>query len=158
MLALRDVTDRRQAEEEAGVLAFQYAADLTVVAEVARRLPRTADAASARTAICEAALEVCDGAMAVLMEPDGARQPGVDRRWRAPTREPLMVPMDHTSSATAQVFALAGAVLRRPLRPTAASRPSWSRPPASSPRCGSRCCATATRSACCSWRGIATSR
>jgi PAS domain S-box-containing protein len=57
MLALRDVTGRRQAEEETGILAFQYAADLTVVAEVARRLPRTADAASARFAICEAALE-----------------------------------------------------------------------------------------------------
>jgi len=64
LLTLRDVTDRRVAEEEAGVLAFQYAADLTVVAEVARRLPRTADATSARLAICEAALEVCDGAMA----------------------------------------------------------------------------------------------
>ena len=104
MLALRDVTDRRQAEEEAGVLAFQYAADLTVVAEVARRLPRTADAASARTAICEAALEVCDGAMAVLMEPDGAGNL-VSTAIAGAHSEPLMVPMEHTSSATAQVFA-----------------------------------------------------
>jgi PAS domain S-box-containing protein len=104
MLALRDVTDRRQAEEEAGVLAFQYAADLTVVAEVARRLPRTADAASARTAICEAALEVCDGAMAVLMEPDGSGNL-VSTAVAGAHSEPLMVPMDHTSSATAQVFA-----------------------------------------------------
>ena len=104
MLALRDVTDRRQAEEEAGVLAFQYAADLTVVAEVARRLPRTADAASARTAICEAALEVCDGAMAVLMEPDGSGNL-VSTAVAGAHSEPLMVPMAHTSSATAQVFA-----------------------------------------------------
>jgi PAS domain S-box-containing protein len=104
MLALRDVTDRRQAEEEAGVLAFQYAADLTIVAEVARRLPRTADAASARTAICEAALEVCDGAMAVLMEPDGAGNL-VSTAIAGAHSEPLMVPVEHTSSATAQVFA-----------------------------------------------------
>jgi PAS domain S-box-containing protein len=104
MLALRDVTDRRQAEEEAGVLAFQYAADLTVVAEVARRLPRTADAASARTAICEAALEVCDGAMAVLMEPDGDGSL-VSTAIAGAHSEPLLVPIEHTSSATAQVFA-----------------------------------------------------
>ncbi len=104
ILALRDVTDRRQAEEEAGVLAFQYAADLTVVAEVARRLPRTADAASARLAICEAALEVCDGAMAVLMEPDGKGNL-VSTAMAGAHSEPLMVPLDQTSSATAQVFA-----------------------------------------------------
>ncbi len=103
MLALRDVTDRREAEEETGVLAFQYAADLTVVADVARRLPRTADAASARLAICEAALEVCDGAMAVLMEPDG-RGNLVSTAMAGAHCEPLMVPIDHMSSATAQVF------------------------------------------------------
>jgi PAS domain S-box-containing protein len=103
MLALRDVTGRRQAEEETGILAFQYAADLTVVAEVARRLPRTADAASARFAICEAALEVCDGAMAVLMEPDGSGNL-VSTAMAGAHCEPLMVPIDHTSSATAQVF------------------------------------------------------
>jgi PAS domain S-box-containing protein len=104
ILALRDVTDRRQAEEEAGVLAFQYAADLTVVAEVARRLPRTADAASARLAICEAALEVCDGAMAVLMEPDGNGNL-VSTAMAGAQSDPLMVPLDQMSSATAQVFA-----------------------------------------------------
>jgi PAS domain S-box-containing protein len=104
ILALRDVTDRRQAEEEAGVLAFQYAADLTVVAEVARRLPRTADAASARLAICEAALEVCDGAMAVLMEPDGNGNL-VSTAMAGAHSDPLMVPLDQMSSATAQVFA-----------------------------------------------------
>jgi PAS domain S-box-containing protein len=104
ILALRDVTERRQAEEEAGVLAFQYAADLTVVAEVARRLPRTADAASARLAICEAALEVCDGAMAVLMEPDGNGNL-VSTAMAGARSDPLMVPLDQMSSATAQVFA-----------------------------------------------------
>jgi PAS domain S-box-containing protein len=103
LLALRDVTDRRVAEEEAGVLAFQYAADLTVVAEVARRLPRTADAASARLAICEAALEVCDGAMAVLMEPDGNGNL-VSTAMAGAHCQPLLVPIDHSSSATAQVF------------------------------------------------------
>jgi PAS domain S-box-containing protein len=104
ILALRDVTERRQAEEEAGVLAFQYAADLTVVADVARRLPRTADAASARLAICEAALEVCDGAMAVLMEPDGNGNL-VSTAMAGAHSDPLMVPLDQMSSATAQVFA-----------------------------------------------------
>ncbi|HEY3764984.1 MAG TPA: PAS domain-containing sensor histidine kinase [Gaiellales bacterium] len=104
ILALRDVTDRRQAEEEAGVLAFQYAADLTVVAEVARRLPRTADAASARLAICEAAIQVCDGAMAVLMEPDG-RGNLVSTAMAGAHSQPLIVPLDQMSSATAQVFA-----------------------------------------------------
>ncbi len=104
ILALRDVTDRRQAEEEAGVLAFQYAADLTVVAEVARRLPRTADAASARLAICEAAMEVCDGAMAVLMEPDGQGNL-VSTAMAGAQSQPLIVPVDQMSSATAQVFA-----------------------------------------------------
>ncbi len=103
LLALRDVTDRRVAEEEAGVLAFQYAADLTVVAEVARRLPRTADATSARLAICEAALEVCDGAMAVLMEPDGNGNL-VSTAMAGAHCQPLLVPIDHSSSATAQVF------------------------------------------------------
>jgi PAS domain S-box-containing protein len=103
LLALRDVTDRRVAEEEAGVLAFQYAADLTVVAEVARRLPRTADATSARLAICEAALEVCDGAMAVLMEPDGHGNL-VSTAMAGAHCQPLLVPIDHSSSATAQVF------------------------------------------------------
>jgi PAS domain S-box-containing protein len=104
MLALRDVTGRRRAEEEAGALAFQYAADLTIVAEVARRLPRTADAASARTAICEATLEVCDGAMAVLMEPDGNGNL-VSTAMAGAKSQPLLVPIDHTGSATAQVFA-----------------------------------------------------
>ena len=103
LLALRDVTDRRVAEEEAGVLAFQYAADLTVVAEVARRLPRTADSTSARLAICEAALEVCDGAMAVLMEPDGKGNL-VSTAMAGAHCQPLLVPIDHSSSATAQVF------------------------------------------------------
>ncbi|MEP6642672.1 MAG: ATP-binding protein [Gaiellales bacterium] len=103
LLALRDVTDRRVAEEEAGVLAFQYAADLTVVAEVARRLPRTADATSARLAICEAALEVCDGAMAVLMEPDGDGNL-VSTAMAGAHCQPLLVPIDHSTSATAQVF------------------------------------------------------
>ena len=103
LLTLRDVTDRRVAEEEAGVLAFQYAADLTVVAEVARRLPRTADATSARLAICEAALEVCDGAMAVLMEPDGSGNL-VSTAMAGAHCQPLLVPIDHSSSATAQVF------------------------------------------------------
>jgi PAS domain S-box-containing protein len=103
LLTLRDVTDRRVAEEEAGVLAFQYAADLTVVAEVARRLPRTADATSARLAICEAALEVCDGAMAVLMEPDGNGNL-VSTAMAGAHCPPLLVSIDHSSSATAQVF------------------------------------------------------
>ena len=58
---------------------------------------------SARLAICEAALEVCDGAMAVLMEPDGNGNL-VSTAMAGAHCQPLLVPIDHSSSATAQVF------------------------------------------------------
>jgi len=63
-----------RAIERADLLAEvrDHAADLESVVEVTRRLPRAADALAARTAVCEAVLEVCDGMLAVLLEPDGA--------------------------------------------------------------------------------------
>ena len=84
-------------------LAFQYAADLTAVSEVARRLPRTADPTAARQAICEGALAVCDGMIAVLMEPDGTGHL-VSTAVAGADAAPMRVPLDATSSATARVF------------------------------------------------------
>ncbi len=103
VVAVHDVTDRKLAEEQVGVLAFQYAADLTAVSEVARRLPRTADPTVARQAICEGALAVCDGMIAVLMEPDGTGHL-VSTAVAGADAAPMRVPLDATSSATARVF------------------------------------------------------
>ena len=103
VVAIHDITDRKLAEEQVGVLAFQYAADLTAVSDVARRLPRTADAAGARQAICEGALAVCDGMIAVLMEPDGTGHL-VSTAVAGADAAPMRVPLEATSSATARVF------------------------------------------------------
>ena len=103
MIALRDATERHLAEEQVGVLAFQYAADLTAVSEVARRLPRAAGAAGAREAICRAALDVCDGMLAVLMEPDGDGCL-VSTAVAGAEAATMRVPIDAGESATARVF------------------------------------------------------
>jgi PAS domain S-box-containing protein len=103
VVAVRDITAQMLAEEQVGVLAFQYAADLTTVSEVARRLPRTADAAGARQAICEGALAVCDGMIAVLMEPDGTGNL-VSTAVAGADAALMRVPVDATGSATARVF------------------------------------------------------
>jgi len=103
LVAVHDLTERRLAEEQVGVLAFQYAADLTAVSEVARRLPRTADAMGAREAICEGALAVCDGMIAVLMEPDGTGNL-VSTAVAGADAAPMQVPLEAESSATARVF------------------------------------------------------
>jgi PAS domain S-box-containing protein len=103
VVAIHDITDRKLAEEQVGVLAFQYAADLTAVSDVARRLPRTADAQGARQAICEGALAVCDGMIAVLMEPDGTGDL-VSTAVAGADTAPMRVPVDATGSATARVF------------------------------------------------------
>jgi PAS domain S-box-containing protein len=103
LVAVHDLTERRLAEEQVGVLAFQYAADLTAVSEVARRLPRTADAMGAREAICEGALAVCDGMIAVLMEPDGAGNL-VSTAVAGADAAPMQVTLDAEASATARVF------------------------------------------------------
>jgi PAS domain S-box-containing protein len=103
VVAVRDITERKLAEEQVGVLAFQYAADLTTVSEVARRLPRTADALGAREAICEGALAVCDGMIAVLMEPDGTGHL-VSTAVAGADAAPMHVPIDAEGAATARVF------------------------------------------------------
>ncbi len=103
IVAVRDITERKLAEEQVGMLAFQYAADLTTVSEVARRLPRTADALGAREAICEGALAVCDGMIAVLMEPDGTGHL-VSTAVAGADAAPMQVPIDAEGAATARVF------------------------------------------------------
>jgi len=103
VVAVHDLTERRLAEEQVGVLAFQYAADLTTVSDIARRLPRTADAAGAREAICEGALAVCDGMIAVLMEPDGTGHL-VSTAVAGADAAPMRVPLTAELSATARVF------------------------------------------------------
>ena len=105
IIVMRDVTERNVAQHEADVLAYQYAADLSAVAEVARRLPRTTDPNAARGAICKALLEVCDGMLAVLMEPDGESglvSTGVAGGHGPST--PLRVAVDEAGTATADVF------------------------------------------------------
>ena len=77
--------------------------DLTTVSEVARRLPRTADALGAREAICEGALAVCDGMIAVLMEPDGTGHL-VSTAVAGADAAPMHVPIDAEGAATARVF------------------------------------------------------
>jgi PAS domain S-box-containing protein len=103
VVAVHDMTERKLAEEQVGVLAFQYAADLTAVSEVARRLPRTAGALEARQAICEGALAVCDGMIAVLMEPDGAGSL-VSTAVAGADAAPMVVPLEAEGAATARVF------------------------------------------------------
>jgi two-component system, OmpR family, phosphate regulon sensor histidine kinase PhoR len=73
------------------------------VVDVARRLPRNADAQSARDAICQGVLEVCDGMLAVLMEPDGAGHL-VSTAVAGASVAPIRVALDATDSATVDVF------------------------------------------------------
>ena len=58
---------------------------------------------SARTAVCEAVLEVCDGMLAVLMEPDGAGNL-VSTAMAGANVAPMRVALDATDSATVAVF------------------------------------------------------
>ncbi|MDX6496195.1 MAG: two-component system, OmpR family, phosphate regulon sensor histidine kinase PhoR [Gaiellales bacterium] len=71
--------------------------------QVARRLPRNADAQLARAAICQGVLEVCDGMLAVLMEPDGAGHL-VSTAVAGASVAPLRVALGATDSATVDVF------------------------------------------------------
>ncbi|MDX6547884.1 MAG: hypothetical protein QOG33_1434 [Gaiellales bacterium] len=81
----------------------EHADDLEAVVQVARRLPRTADAQSARDAICQGVLEVCDGMLAVLMEPDGSGHL-VSTAVAGAQVEPIRVALDTAGSATVDVF------------------------------------------------------
>lgn len=80
-----------------------HAHDLEAVVEAARRVPRTGDAHTARTAVCEALLEVSGAMFTVLMEPDAAgcltttAAVGVNV---APSR----VSLDDEGSATVRAF------------------------------------------------------
>jgi two-component system phosphate regulon sensor histidine kinase PhoR len=81
----------------------EHADDLQAVVQVARRLPRNADAQSARDAICQGVLEVCDGMLAVLMEPDGAGNL-VSTAVAGADVAPIRVSLDAEDSATVDVF------------------------------------------------------
>ena len=141
IIVMRDVTERNVAQHEADVLAYQYAADLTAVAEVARRLPRTTDPSAARNAICQALLEVCDGMLAVLMEPDG--QSGLVSTGIAGGGKhsaPLRVAVDEAGIGHRRCVLVRRAIFhRRSGGCTTTSRRALPRQPGSSRRCGSRC-------------------
>ena len=80
-----------------------HATDLEAVVEVARRLPRSTDAQAARDAVCAAVLEVCDGMLAVLMEPDGEGHL-VSTAVAGADIAPMRVSMDDSGSATVEAF------------------------------------------------------
>jgi signal transduction histidine kinase len=80
-----------------------HASDLEAVVDIARRLPRTTDGQSARDAVCAAVLDVCDGMLAVLMEPDGNGNL-VSTAAAGAEVAPMRVPMDDPNSATVAVF------------------------------------------------------
>jgi signal transduction histidine kinase len=80
-----------------------HASDLEAVVDIARRLPRTTDGQSARDAVCAAVLDVCDGMLAVLMEPDGNGNL-VSTAVAGAEVAPMRVPMDDPNSATVAVF------------------------------------------------------
>jgi len=80
-----------------------HATDLEAVVEVARRLPRSTDAQAARDAVCAGVLEVCDGMLAVLMEPDGEGNL-VSTAVAGAEIAPIRVSMDDAESATVEVF------------------------------------------------------
>jgi signal transduction histidine kinase len=80
-----------------------HATDLEAVVEVARRLPRSTDAQAARDAVCAGVLEVCDGMLAVLMEPDGEGNL-VSTAVAGAEIAPMRVSMDDSDSATVAVY------------------------------------------------------
>ncbi len=80
-----------------------HAQDLEAVVEVARRLPRSTGAQAARDAVCSGVLEVCDGMLAVLMEPDGDGHL-VSTAVAGAEIAPMRVSMEDSGSATVEVF------------------------------------------------------
>ncbi|HET7429039.1 MAG TPA: HAMP domain-containing sensor histidine kinase [Gaiellales bacterium] len=80
-----------------------HATDLEAVVEVARRLPRSTGAQAARDAVCAGVLEVCDGMLAVLMEPDGEGNL-VSTAVAGAEIAPMRVSMDDSDSATVEVY------------------------------------------------------
>lgn len=68
--SMLDIEDLRAAEQEAA----EHAADLEAVARVARRLAAEQSEDAVRADICAAAREAAGGSIAVLFEPDAARE------------------------------------------------------------------------------------
>jgi len=83
--------------------ARSHAEDLQTVVEIARRLPGTADAHTAREAMCNGVLEVCGGMLAVLMEPDGAGSL-VASAVAGADAAPMRVSLDDDASVTVSAF------------------------------------------------------
>jgi PAS domain S-box-containing protein len=99
-VALRDVTGRKRTEQELA----RVASDIATVAEVGHTLPNTANAAVARAEICRAARTVADGAVALLLEPDG--DGGLVTTAEAGAAGALPAPrLDDPESVAARVFA-----------------------------------------------------
>lgn len=105
---IHDISERKRAEQQ----LIDYARALETVSEASRELAR-AEAQSARPAICQGALKVSEGMLAVLYEPNGegrelvgtasagAELPGTPIRFAGPpsvaikaftTGEPVFVP------------------------------------------------------------------
>ena len=80
-----------------------HANDLEAVVQAARRVPRTGDAHTARTAVCEALLEVSGAMFAVLIEPDSAGCLATTAAVGV-TAAPARVPLDDETSATVRAF------------------------------------------------------
>ena len=80
-----------------------HASDLEAVVDMARRLPRSTDAQAAREAVCAAVLDVCDGMVAVLMEPDSEGNL-VSTAAAGAEIAPMRVSLDDAESATVEVF------------------------------------------------------
>jgi len=68
--SMLDIDDLRAAEQQAA----EQAADLEAVARVARRLAVEQDEDALRADICAAAREAAGGSLAILLEPDAARE------------------------------------------------------------------------------------
>jgi signal transduction histidine kinase len=80
-----------------------HAEDLQTVVELARRLPGSADAHTAREGMCRGVLEVCGGMMAILMEPDGAGSL-VASAVAGADAAPMRVSLDDEASVTVEAY------------------------------------------------------
>ena len=97
---VHDITDRATAEEEVRARAE----DMSVVARVARDLASVTDAPAARSAICEAALDVADAKVAILFEPDAHGRELVSTLIAGTHAAPIRLPFTGQRSGAAVAF------------------------------------------------------
>jgi PAS domain S-box-containing protein len=105
-VSAHDVTARRLAEQEVRDMAFRHAADLAAVADVTRGVPSAANAAEARVAVCDAAVEMCGALAAVLLEPGEAGNLCRTAGAGAGTDDVPPVPLGAHRSPVTDAFAL----------------------------------------------------